>query len=811
MVDQNTVKSSNFTCFIMDFHGKEKDKKIYLEDFELTEEDLRVKTAKFKSPVKIDVTQTLWLVEIRYIYKTQFVKTYGGVIISGDYDETKGLYTYQTQGYQRYLTSKMMYVTPVAQADTPYSIYEILKDVCKIQVNIDSPLCEYYLAPVKEYAQYSSAAVDNEATGLNRKESVYFEDKTTYDILSSLVAASNCAIDLYVDENGKLHLDPLNLDEWENPKNIILTTRNLTGYTYKNDATNIISNVYVLNKKFYQNYTLNDPVEYRADSLGFADLIYYFGPLGTYVDNTEDSSQAATTNMTTDEEGNIIEDTSTPTESDVVDVVENEKLARQEYSDGLRDLMSFEIEFNGFIPELHTNMFIWFELPEKHILANYASMVAGIDRVSTRGGEYVLNRYYVEKITTTYNSNGVTTKVTLNPFASSLSSYNDIYKDAMDAWQQANCQTSTTNGSSGSTVTGTVSNGQRDMASTAEEALNRLPPDSAGTITVTGMPSTAGSTGGGSPYTYKRYTKTWRNYCPVCNMANTLKDNPKGVYEGEITCSSSLGGCDADWDSVTGRNKAGSCPNPGCTFNTVFLIDANNKRNSVGNINADVGGNSDGVVNTGGVSAVSGGTGQNCTTTTSGGSYDVPENVAQLANQMCNSNDPLQIVKTFTINLRQNINYSGYSNFINEPEKVVSTKRANCCDGTRLLFYMSAYKGVNTNDLIYRHIPGHVYGRYQGQDADWVKRAWNVHWGGGGVLKDTTFPTMPFGGDILDESYNVLIQERIVECFEKSILYENGYSSFNEKFEEEHEREIIDVEFDDMEYMLEKYGEYRWQ
>ena len=101
-------------------------------------------------------------------------------------------------------------------------------------------------------------------------------------------------------------------------------------------------------------------------------------------------------------------------------------------------------------------------------------MVAGIDRVSTRGGEYVLNRYYVEKITTTYNSNGVTTKVTLNPFASSLSSYNDIYKDAMDAWQQANCQTSTTNGSSGSTVTGTVSNGQRDMASTAEEALNRF-------------------------------------------------------------------------------------------------------------------------------------------------------------------------------------------------------------------------------------------------------------------------------------------------------------------------------------------------
>ena len=70
---------------------------------------------------------------------------------------------------------------------------------------------------------------------------------------------------------------------------------------------------------------------------------------------------------------------------------------------------------------------------------------------------------------------------------------------------------------------------------------------------------------------------------------------------------------------------------------------------------------------------------------------------------------------------------------------------------------------------------------------------------------------MPFGGDILDKSYIGLIQERVKSVFEKSILYENGYSSFNEKFEEEQEKEIIDVEFEDMEYILEKYGEYRWQ
>lgn len=56
---------------------------------------------------------------------------------------------------------------------------------------------------------------------------------------------------------------------------------------------------------------------------------------------------------------------------------------------------------------------------------------------------------------------------------------------------------------------------------------------------------------------YKRYTKTWKNYCPNCGKSGTLVDNPKGVVDGEITCSMKKGGCDADYCGYCGGDKWG--------------------------------------------------------------------------------------------------------------------------------------------------------------------------------------------------------------------------------------------------------------
>ena len=56
-----------------------------------------------------------------------------------------------------------------------------------------------------------------------------------------------------------------------------------------------------------------------------------------------------------------------------------------------------------------------------------------------------------------------------------------------------------------------------------------------------------------SEYPYKWYYMEWVDYCPACGHHGVLQVNPKGTYEGELTCMR----CDADYCGVTGLDKGG--------------------------------------------------------------------------------------------------------------------------------------------------------------------------------------------------------------------------------------------------------------
>lgn len=59
------------------------------------------------------------------------------------------------------------------------------------------------------------------------------------------------------------------------------------------------------------------------------------------------------------------------------------------------------------------------------------------------------------------------------------------------------------------------------------------------------------SVASGLPYHWT--FEEWLDYCPACGHHGVLQVNPKGTYEGELTCMR----CDADYCGVTGLDKGG--------------------------------------------------------------------------------------------------------------------------------------------------------------------------------------------------------------------------------------------------------------
>ena len=748
----------NFHIYIRVVNEKS-NTEIPITKVEISEEDLRVKSAKFSSYIELDLSANMYYVNIKYKNK----KIYGGIILNMEYDEKTGIYSYQSLGFQRWLTSKTWFVWNPKSKDK--DLYEALQQFIK-KIKSETSIGSTILHKKSKYQMYDNLlgtykSIDEGESltktikslsknksknningyGWNVKDGLFYEDKTYYEILMSIVSKSLYAIDCYVDENNTLRLDKINLDEWNKPTSVKFVLGNLKNYTYKSNATNIITGVYIKSSDIYKEHMVSSPDFYSSKDMIGQDLSIIYGQMNSF-DKTETTVVTETTiteKKEKDDSGNeTTKKEQKSKDKKVNDVIANERKARSQITKELRDLMSFEIEINGYYPQLHTNMFIWFEVPKKHTLANYQKFMAKIDQTTTRGGKYVLNRFYVEKISTTYDENGISSKITLNPFASDMSSYYKLYDDAINAYNQANCVGGemTTDKSSGS---GNTYSGKSGKTNTPSQAKIAVPSGDFKTITVTGYPTTAGSTGNGSPYKYQKYTKTWANFCPICNRTGTLVDNPKGVKDGEVTCSKSKGGCDSDWDSVTGRSKAGKCPNPGCKYNDVFLVDGNLKRNSVGNISKDVGGSTS---SSNGASA-STGSSTSCATSTSGG-YSVDNVVKELADKITSAKEEVQICQEIQKGIKKNIAYSCWAGFCKEPKEVVQIKKANCGDGTRTQLTMCAYKGVTINKLKYVHIQGHYYAEYNGTAMDWCGGAkWNHHWGSGSLIDKTVFPNLP--------------------------------------------------------------------
>ena len=142
----------------------------------------------------------------------------------------------------------------------------------------------------------------------------------------------------------------------------------------------------------------------------------------------------------------------------VIDDVATYQKALDEMSKSIRGLVSFQIKLplnNPMFKDLHTNQFLWTELPPEFKLGNLSKIFKILPSYKVnRGVAYVENRWYIEKNVIKCDDKGLFATLTLNVFPSDYSVYSNAVKGYIEAYDQAYKQQNNNNNTNTQTSTG---------------------------------------------------------------------------------------------------------------------------------------------------------------------------------------------------------------------------------------------------------------------------------------------------------------------------------------------------------------------
>ena len=111
--------------------------------------------------------------------------------------------------------------------------------------------------------------------------------------------------------------------------------------------------------------------------------------------------------------------------------LQNTKLGAQsleEITDSVRDLSNLKITLplgNPSLKYVHTNQFLWTDLPKEFQLANFKIISKALNGKDSRWSGYTVNRWYIENTTIKNDGTNFDIELDVNPFASSLRDYHD--------------------------------------------------------------------------------------------------------------------------------------------------------------------------------------------------------------------------------------------------------------------------------------------------------------------------------------------------------------------------------------------------
>jgi len=281
---------------------------IKFTNYEITETDGRVKTAKFTTPLYMDLTYGRGWVYITSPYHENF----GGRVLKVDYDKSTGLYTYQCQdGRRQYISKRRM--MGAGENTTVYELLQLLlmspawhKKGNPSKSNLVENSKKHAellsgLHPIGDYDNLKLSPILKGDNPFKQKVGQYLAYDSTIDQITNLAKNGQYPIDVWFDPSGICHIDPIDLDKWLS-QGIRLVHSDLISYKYGFDTTNILTGV-----------TLKSKDEENASGYydEFAELTYFFGVNFGSVDPVTTTTSSSSTGGTSSSDTSSTSNTNT--------------------------------------------------------------------------------------------------------------------------------------------------------------------------------------------------------------------------------------------------------------------------------------------------------------------------------------------------------------------------------------------------------------------------------------------------------------------------------------------------------------------
>ena len=256
--------------------------------YQIKESDMRAKTATFTTNQYLDLTTGQYCVLITSPYHEDFA----GIILSVEYDDKDGLYSYQCQDFSRAYQSKTEVI--VSNSNVHRVLQHLitrgavpLKGSAKKQIKKNKKA----LSGLRPAWQYWGGAWGSvvDFNPMTQKRKMIIRNKSYMEAIRNIVFGLGMFIDVYFDKNGIIHIEPFVKNEWLHT-GLYLTTPEIANAKHKFDTTNIITGTLVHNAEKTKTGRY-----FSSENLVNLDLSMFFGDLRASIENPDQKTTTKTT------------------------------------------------------------------------------------------------------------------------------------------------------------------------------------------------------------------------------------------------------------------------------------------------------------------------------------------------------------------------------------------------------------------------------------------------------------------------------------------------------------------------------------